>query len=144
MVYYVTYHIPIIPKHIPIEVLNEVLKEYFTRCLGMPTSINSVERIVFQNIKGKPRFKSAFVYHKAFVPASGIWTFHFNALATRGAGIWSNSCDYPYNMPLVDRINKSIYIAELNKQPLKVDFNYEDKAYYLLLLPNHKPLYRQA
>lgn len=135
-----TYHIPRIHVSVDEDFIKNVLRDYFNHHIGSYTSINNVVRIDFRPIEGNPDFRSAFVYHNQFTPASGDWSFHFNANAQRGAGIWSNSAAYPENMPLVSRITKCIFMGEYSNQPMKVHFTHNGHQNFWMLLPNRNPL----
>jgi hypothetical protein len=135
-----TYCIPRVHVSVDEDFVKSVMDQFFTTKIGKKATTD-ICRVDFQPIEGNTNFKRAFVYHTQFLPTTGCWMGHFNAMATRGAaGMWNASSNYPYNMPLVCRITKSIFTTEHEKNPIKVNFIHNGRHNFWLILPNLSPI----
>jgi hypothetical protein len=134
-----TYHIPRIHKSIHEEFLKETIRTILNKMNG-GCSCNVVRKVVFRPLPGCRKYKEAFIYH---YPLGDGPLYnrenHYNSLAVSGAGVWSNSREYPYNMDLVGRMTKNIFMCEHLGTPVKLHFTYRGQPSYLTLLPNWQP-----
>ena len=133
-----TYYIPRVHNSVTEEFLKETMRTTLNKMNG-GCKCNVVRKVVFQPLPGNRSFKQAFVYHYPLGGPMYNRESHYNSLSVNGAGVWSTSQHYPYNMDLVGRMTKNIFMCEHLGTPVKTHFTHRGRANYWLLLPNWKP-----
>jgi len=134
-----TYYIPRVHNSVTEEFLTETVRTTLNKMNG-GCSCNVVRKVVFQPLPGNHSFKQAFVYHYPLGDGPMYnHEAHYHSLAVNGAGVWSTSQNYPYNMDLVGRMTKNIFVCEHLGTPVRLSFTHRGRPNYWLLLPNWKP-----